>query len=135
MNQKKNLFLGLLGIMIVFLSTGCSNDKNPIAPFEPEVINNADAFQFQITDAKNVTTTLTYPWSNTGAQATIDHSTALTSGIASVTIFDADSSQVYTSGLLASANESSTSGTIGTWYVKVTFNNFSGTVNFRVEKL
>ena len=118
-----------------FLVAGCSNDKNPIAPFQPEVINNADAFQFQITSAKDVTTTVSYSWSNTGTQATINHSTAMTDGSAVVTVYDADNQQVYTHGLLASGTEQSTAGVAGTWSIKIVFSRFDGTANFRVEKL
>ncbi len=126
----------LFTILVIALLGGCSSDKsNPLAPFEPEIVNNQDAFQFQATDVKNVTATLSYPWQNTGMQATINHSTALTGGAATVTIFDADSAQVYTSPLLASATEQTISGLAGTWTVKVVLTNASGTFNFRVEKL
>ncbi len=128
-----SLFVAVLAIAVI---SGCSSDKsNPLAPFEPEIVNNQDAFQFQATDVKNVTTTLHYPWQNTGMQATVNHSTALTGGAATVTIFDADSAQVYTSPLLASATEQTISGLAGTWTVKVVLTNASGTFNFRVEKL
>ena len=108
---------------------------NGLQYFQPEVINNADAFQFQITDGVNVTAVVSYPWTNTGTQATINHSTATTGGSATVTLFDADSIQVYTSGLVASATDQSSAGTTGTWYVQVVLTNFDGTANFRVEKL
>lgn len=123
----------LLAVFMI-LMTGCGSN-NPVSAFEPEIINNADAFQFQITGGSNVSTTLSYQWNNTNTQATIDHSTALTAGSAAVTIFDADSNQVYTSGLLTSGNETSGSGTAGAWTITVVFADFDGTVNFRVEKL
>jgi hypothetical protein len=126
-------------IIAVFAATalvmiGCS-DKNPIAPFQPEVINNADAFQFQITKARNVSTTLNYSWTNSGTRATINHSTALTAGSAVVTVYDANNQQVYTRGLLASGTEQSTVGVTGAWRIKIVFADFDGAANFRVEKL
>jgi hypothetical protein len=134
----KNAFskstLTLLALVSV-LFYGCSNNNNPISAFEPEVINNADAFQFQVTDATNVTATLSYSWSNTGTRASIDHSTALTDGSATVTILDNDNVQVYTSGLVASATDASNIGVPGTWTVTVVLTGFSGTANFRAEKL
>lgn len=114
---------------------GCSDDKNPLGPFQPEVINNADAFQFQITKAKNVTTTVSYSWSNTGTQATINHSTTMTDGSAVVTVYDADNQQVYTHGLLASGTVQSATGVAGVWRIRIVFSGFDGTANFRVEKL
>ena len=133
MKSVAGSFFILLSILII--SSGCGNNSNPISAFEPEVINNADAFQFQITDATGVSTILHYTWTNTGTGATVDHSTALTAGVASVEVFDADSVSVYTSSLLSSGTEETTVGTIGTWFVKVVLTEFDGTVNFSVEKL
>ena len=135
----QKLTLGVLTsslLVLLFAIPGCGkHDANPLAAFEPEIINTADAFQFQITDAANVTVTRSYTWDNTATRATIDHSTATLGGSASVVILDVDSTQVYSSGLVASANEPSESGTPGVWIVRVTFSNFSGTANFRVQKL
>jgi len=127
------ILLTLVFAVFVIIS-GCGND-NPVSAFEPEIINDADAFQFQVTNASDVSTTLSYTWNNPTSQATIDHSTALTSGTATVTIFDADSNQVYSSALLSSGNEASATGTAGDWTVTVVFIDFDGTVNFRVEKI
>ena len=124
----------LTALVAVTVLSGCS-DKNPIAPFQPEVINNADAFQFQITAARNVTTTLNYSWVNSGTRATINHATARRQGTATVTIFDANDQQVYTHGLVASATEQSAVGVAGTWRIRIVFGDFDGTANCRVEKL
>ncbi|MEW5796943.1 MAG: hypothetical protein AB1772_11360 [Candidatus Zixiibacteriota bacterium] len=115
--------------------TGCSDKKNPISAFQPEVINNADAFQFQITNARNVSTTVNYSWVNSGTRATVNHSTSRTQGSATVTLFDANNQQVYTQGLLASGTEQSSVGVAGTWRIRIVFTDFDGTANFRVEKL
>ena len=115
--------------------TGCSDDSNPVSAFEPEIINNADAFQFQITDAVNVNTILNYNWTNTGSQAPIDHSSVLSEGTATVKLYDADGTEVYSNDLVASLNESSSVGTAGIWNVQIIFVNASGTFNIRVEKL
>lgn len=125
----------ILVLAFIFLLGGCGKKSNPIAAFEPEVVNNPDAFQFQITDASRVNTTLSYSWENTGSQATVDHSTVASEGSAAIVILDVDGTQVYSSGLKASANESTSSGTPGLWSVRVSFSNYSGTANFRLEKL
>lgn len=129
----------LLVVLLALASIGCGNDSQPptssIQSFQPEVINNADAFQFQITDAANVSTTLDYTWSNSKTAATIDHSTVTDSGMAVVTLFDSGSSEVYSDTLVASGNVPSDSGVAGDWTVRVTLTNFYGTVNFRVESL
>jgi uncharacterized lipoprotein NlpE involved in copper resistance len=134
-NSIPVLIVSTLSI-IMLIAVGCSNKNvTDVSPFEAEIINETDAFQFQVTDAANVTTQLNYSWENTGEQATIDHSTSTTAGSASIVLLDADDVQVYSSSLVASATETSSVGAPGTWTVRVSLVNFSGTVNFRVEKL
>ena len=126
--------IALITVMAVLI--GCGSDPaSPLAAFEPEIINTADAFQFQATGVANVTTTVSYTWQNSGTQATIDHSSAVTDGSVTVYVYDADSTQVYTSPLLASGNQASTAGTAGLWRVTVVLNHAYGTFNFRAEKL
>ncbi len=125
-------------LIIALIAIGCSSSSLPVAPlanFSPEIVNNVDAFSFQITNGENITTTVEYAWENTGTQATINHSTTTTAGTATMIVYDADSAQVYTNGLVASANEPSSVGTAGTWRIRVTFVNYSGTSNFSLQKL
>lgn len=134
---KRKIILSFC-LVAALLAIGCSSStplSAPLANFSPEIVNNVDAFSFQITNGENITTTVEYSWENTGTQATINHSTTTTSGTATMIIYDADSAQVYTSGLVASANEPTTVGTAGTWIIRVTFTGYSGTSNFRVDKL
>lgn len=133
--MKKLSTLTLLLMIALIFVVGCSSDKaNPLASFEPEIINDADAFQFQATAVDNVTTTLEYTWENVSTTATVNHSSVITGGEATVTIYDADSTVVYTNGLVASLNEATQTGTAGSWRVRVTLSHLSGTLNFRVEK-
>ena len=134
------LFISKIITLVFVLSIiGCgSNTKTPtqsFSNFNPEIINNTDAFQFQITDAENVSTTVSYLWENTGTQATVNHSTITDSGTAVLTVLSADSVQVYSNGLVASTNEPTSVGTTGLWIIQLTFNNYYGTANFRLEKL
>jgi len=120
--------------LILALAAGCGNDNNnTLAPFQPEIVNETDAFQFQVTNAENVTTVVSYTWQNTGTQATVNHSSTVNSGTATVTILDAQQTQVYTGGLVASANEPTQAGEAGAWTIQVVLMECSGTLNFRVE--
>ena len=120
--------------LILALAGGCGNDNNnSLAPFQPEIINETDAFQFQVTNAENVTTVVSYAWQNTGTQATVNHSSAVNSGSATVTILDAQQTEVYSGGLVASANEPTVAGEAGAWTIQVVLMDCSGTLNFRVE--
>ena len=130
---KMHVLLAVVLISAVY--AGCSDESNPLAAFEPEIITTADAFQFQITDATMVNTIVSYQWMNASTKATIDHSTVSTRGSATVEIMDATGTTVYSNTLVPSGNDQSNTGAAGNWTVKVTFVNYSGTANFRVEKL
>ena len=121
-------------LAVVALSTGACSDDNPLAPFEPEIVNDADAFQFQVTGAQNVTVNKSYVWTNATAGASIDHSTALTDGSATVVVLDGEGTEVYRSALKASGTEQSRDGAAGQWTVQVIMSGFDGTANFRVQK-
>lgn len=134
MRDGKSTICALALILIIPVLSGCGGNKNTaLAPFQPEIINNAGSFQFQVTEANTVTTVATYTWQNDGTQATVNHSSVISSGSATITILDASQAQVYTSGLLASANEPTDAGTAGDWTIQVVLMECSGTLNFRVE--
>ena len=124
--------IGLLVILGGGL-TACSS--NPLEPFQPQISNATDNFQLQATGVVGVTSTQTYSWSNTGTQATINHSTTTTAGTALVTIRDAAGTVVYSKALVPSLNEATATGTTGTWTIVLTMTTYSGTLNFRVQKL
>ncbi|GAB6283645.1 MAG: hypothetical protein STSR0008_24310 [Ignavibacterium sp.] len=94
-----------------------------------------DNFQLQATGVANLTTTLTYSWTNTGRQAKVNHSTTTTSGTAKVIIDDAGGTRVYDKTLVASLDDSTSVGASGTWTIRLVLSQYSGTLNFRVQKL
>lgn len=121
-----------VALATLLFTSGCSN--NSLAPFQPQINNAADNFQFQATGLTNVTTTVQYTWSNSGTQATVNHSSAVTGGTATLTIKDANGTQVYTGALVASANPTTSAGVAGSWTIRVDLVNTGGTLNFRVQK-
>ena len=123
-----------LSLIIVQLFSGCSN-SNPLAPFQPEIANNPDSFQFQATGVTNVSTTIEYVWQNNGTRATINQSSAITGGSATVTLFDPSQVERYSSSLAVNGTFQSDTATAGSWRIHVTLTNLSGTLNFRVQKL
>ena len=137
--MKKSIF-GVFGIVLIMgLSIlGCGGSNPPAAPlsaFQPEIVNTADNFQFQATGTQNVSATVSYAWSNSGTRATVNHSSAIDSGTATVWIYDANDSLVYTNGLVASLNEPTQTGLAGNWRIRVTLNQCYGTLNFRAQML
>jgi len=124
----------LLVAGIILLSACGSDPAEPLAPFEPQIANATDNFQLQATEVTDVGTVLQYTWENTGTQASVDHSTTTAGGTAVVSIRDASGAAVYDQGLAPSLNEDTASGSTGNWTIVVTLSEYSGTLNFRVQK-
>lgn len=109
--------------------------SDALAPFQPEINNATDNFQFQATGLSGVTTTVQYSWQNTGTAATVNHSSAVTGGTATMTVKDAAGTTVYSGALVASGTPSTSTGTAGGWSIRVELVDTRGTLNFRVQKL
>jgi hypothetical protein len=125
-----------LGLSVVLVTAaGACSSSNPLEPFQPEIVNATDNFQLQATGVTGVTSTLTYSWTNTGTRATVNHSTTTTVGSALLTIRDGTGTVVYTKALVPSLNEPTAAGTAGTWTIVLTMTSYSGTLNFRAQKL
>lgn len=128
--------LGLICLVALVASAGCGDDAtSPRVPgVEPEVINNPDAFQFQVSAVDGYTGTLTYAWQNTGVMANVDQSCAVESGQATVTLIDSAGNEVYTEDLSVDGSYTSAEGAAGDWHIRLHFTAVVGTLNFRAEK-
>jgi hypothetical protein len=132
MRTRHSRVAGTLALLGVVLGASCTD---PLGPFQPEITNATDNFQLQATGVTTVTSTLTYSWVNTGTRATVNHSTTTTAGTAQLVIRDAAGTLVYDKGLVPSLNEPTASGTAGTWTIQLRLATYSGTLNFRAQKL
>jgi hypothetical protein len=122
-------------VAALLVPAGCGSDPvAPLDPFQPQINSSTDDFQLQATDVKNVATTLKYSWENTGAQAVVDHSTTTAKGSAKVVITDAAGVVVYEHGLEPSLNVDTAAGVAGTWTITLVLTDYSGTLNFRVQR-
>lgn len=109
-------------------------DDESLAPFQPEIGNATDNFQFQVTALQDVSTTVEYDWTNTGTVANVNQSTSLSAGTATLVIRDAQGTQVYRRNLVENGTFQTSPGTTGRWRIRVELSNASGAVNFRVQK-
>lgn len=113
---------------------GCG-DNTPTSPgIQPEIINNVDSFEYQVSDIRNYSGTASYVWENTGTGANINLSTAGDVGDAMLTVYDDVDAPVFTGALSANGTFATDPGAAGSWTVRVEYTSFSGTVNFRLEK-
>jgi hypothetical protein len=131
---RKNVIVAGIAVLTIASALACGNSSGPLAPFEPQINNAPDNFQFQASGVTNVTWTYTYQWSNTGDSATVNHSTTTTGGSATITILDKNGTQLYSQPLKPTGTEGMVKGVLGLWTIRVVFTNYSGTVNFRVQK-
>ena len=125
----------VLGFLFILAGVLCGCTTNSLAPFQPEIGNNQDSFQLQATNVSNVSTTLVYTWNNSGTRATINHSTTTTGGSTLLVIKDSTGATVYSRALAASLSEPTLVGVAGHWSITLTLTNYSGTLNFRAQKL
>jgi hypothetical protein len=128
------LWITLPALAAFVIFSGCGSD-NPIDKFSPEIVNNPNSFSFQITDAVNLTWTKDYSWSNSGTMASVDHSpSGGATGTATLVLLDSNGTEVYSRDLKVDGVFDSSLGVAGNWTVRITFDNFNGTMNFRAEK-
>ncbi|MBZ5505332.1 MAG: hypothetical protein LAO78_07585 [Acidobacteriia bacterium] len=125
-------------LLLLFFLAGCgSSNNNALNPqFQPQVANVPDTFQFQSTGVTGVTQNLHYGWQTSGTAASINQASTLTAGTATVTISDANGKAVYTGNLSSNGTFTSAAGVgPGLWSIDVALNGYSGTLNFRVQKM
>jgi len=117
------------------LVTGCGESSTGIGPENQlEVMNAVDQFQFQLTALDDVSDRRSYDWENTGTQASIDVSQAITGGSAILTILDGEGTVLYEADLADDADGITPAGVSGTWRITVVLAGTTGTFNFRVQK-
>lgn len=124
----------LLSAIIIMAASACAGRNLLLDPsFQPEISNQPDSFEFQVTDVNGVTDVVQFTWQNTNTTATVDHSSSITGGSATLTILDSVGQQMYLEPLTPSGNDAIGSGTPGDWTIIVAGNNVRGTLNFRVQ--
>ena len=141
--MKHQIFASTLrctgALLLLFFLAGCgsSGNNNALNPqFQPQVANLPDTFQFQSTGVTGVTQNLHYGWQTSGTAASINQASTLTAGTATVTLSDTNGQVVYTGNLGSNGTFTSTAGAgPGLWSIDVTLKSYSGTLNFRVQKM
>lgn len=123
---------GWMALGVVMLAA--CGDKATSPGKDPEIINSTDNFQYQITDIQDFSGAHVYSWQNTGTVATVNQSATVAAGTATLIIRDANGVQVYSRSLADNGTFASSSGTAGTWTVRVVYVAADATINFRADK-
>jgi len=123
----------LLGLALIVM-TGCGS--SPTAPgIQPQISNVPDNFSYQTSNVRGYSGAYTYSWTNSGTGASVNQATTVTAGSITLTIKDANGTQVYARSLADNGTFSTTTGVAGTWSLRLVYSGASGTVNFRVQKV
>lgn len=135
MPDPRSTLLRSAVLVALAVTAGCDS---PTAPgIEPEIVNDADSFSYQVRDIRNFTGTREYTWQNGGTLATVSHSSnAGSTGTATLTLSDAAGTQVYSGPLLTSGEPTtSPAGVAGAWTVRIAYSDYSNSqVNFELSR-
>jgi hypothetical protein len=126
--------LGVAALAGMALAAAACSKSDVLEPFHPQITNAADNFQFAVKGLNGVTATREFPWQNTGQIVDVGQAAQLTGGTATVTVFDAALTQVYSGDLARPGTFWSISGPKGSWRIRVELQNATGNVDFRVTK-
>lgn len=126
-------FLAAAALLLLFAVGGCGDDSS--AGKDLQVSNAADSFQFQVTDTKSYSHTYTYTWANSGTAATVNQSSSISGGDATLILKDNTGTTVYSRSLKQNGTFTTTAGVAGNWTVQLLANKVTGTLNFRAQKL
>lgn len=94
-----------------------------------------DNFALQASNLSNVSSTTSFRWTNSTTRATINHSTTTSAGTTQLTVRDAAGAIVYDRALSPSLNEPTVAGVAGAWTIQLRTTGYTGTMNFRAQKL
>ena len=115
---------------LAVLAVACSD---LVAPLD-EITSETNRFQLQAMDVVAATCTTSYDWTNTGHRAIVSHLTTTKTGNAAVVVRDAAGAVVYMTSLLPILDAPTTEGVPGVWKIELILTNYSGRLNFGLEK-
>ena len=120
-------------LALALLTTGCGDDA--LAPqFEPEVVVTPNvSFSFQATGLEDISDVVNYTWSVASGSVIIHPSTATTGGTITLNIRDAAGTVIYNGTVPPSGDITPSNGVAGTWAIRLTLTDYSGTINFAVQ--
>ena len=134
MPRYSSAFVRIAAVVAAGALLACG-DNTLIGPRNQlEVTNATDDFQWQVSNLRNVTQTLTYDWTNTGDSANVNQASVVTGGNATLTIRAPSGAVVYQAGLQNNGTFHSQKSTVGTWKIEVVLTDADGTLNFRVQR-
>jgi hypothetical protein len=133
--MRTSFSLTLSALALGLLTAACGS-SNALAPqWQPQVTNTPNVkFAFQATGLTDVTDVVSYNWSCSSGNVIIHPATTTTSGTILLTIKDGGGVVRYNGDVPPSGDIDLATFAGGTWNIKVTLTNYSGTINFEVQQ-
>jgi hypothetical protein len=124
----------LATLALAVMTAACSSDSALGPQYQPQVVNTPNvAFSFQATGLQNVSDIVNYTWSVSSGKIVIHPATATVAGTITLNIKDALGAVIYNGAVPASGDITPPTGTGGSWTVRVTLVNYTGTINFALQ--
>lgn len=139
MVQKGSVWVSVAGLLMVVLLAGCVDGQGCVGAQgytgQMGVCNETNGFSY----GKNVsmeTSTEEFPWENTMGQGEVHWGANAGMGSVTVTIQDADGTQVYRDSHSSTGQKGSStttsSGTPGEWTIRIEFSGYTGQMGLAV---
>lgn len=132
--MQRTRLVGRFLLVALALAGGCDTRVIAGPTFQPQVVNVANDFAFQVSALDNVNDVKEYTWQSDGGAATVSQLPSNLTGTVSLFIIDAAGTQVYQHALTDSGTFTTSAGVAGSWTVRVRLEDASGAVTFRVRK-
>jgi hypothetical protein len=128
----QGLLAGGLVLGALALGLGCADSiVRQLAPEnDPQVVDTPQGFEFTATDLRNVNQTLRYVWTNSAAQAALDHDSFLDHGYGVLVIHDATGQLVDSTLLELDLQAETRVGAPGPWTLQLNLAGARGRVHF-----
>lgn len=133
--ENIRLQVAILGAILLVVAGSCHRD--PASSVKPTVTNERDNFHFRLSDVKNHDTFLAYYWQMEGTSANIDQVASIQGGTVNIIVRDGSPHpriEMYQTDMKTNGAFQTDIGQSGSWQIVITMSNFSGLVDFRLQR-
>lgn len=125
---------GVALLAVTALAVSCAGDDATSPGYEPQVVNSPNmAFTFQATGLENVDDVVTYTWSNASGDVVIHPATSTTSGSIRLMISDSWGTTLYDGDVPPSGDITPPPGRGGESKIRLTLQDYTGTIDFTLQ--
>jgi hypothetical protein len=124
----------LAALAVLVLGTACDQRVTTPLLFDPQVTVLPNEFTLQATQLDKVTDERVYTWQSDGTAATVSQLPSGLTGVASLFVLDGAGNQVYQHALTDTGTFTTSTGTAGSWSVRVHLEDATGAFSFQLKK-